>query len=121
MYETIEELKQSCMNCQKCKLCTTRQNIVFGEGNENADIMFIGEGPGGDEDKQGEPFVGKAGQLMNNAFDVVGIKREEVYIANIVKCRPPNNRDPEEDEITSCMNYLRNQVINSVVLFCIPI
>lgn len=111
MYETIEELKQSCMNCQKCKLCTTRQNIVFGEGNENADIMFIGEGPGGDEDKQGEPFVGKAGQLMNNAFDVVGIKREEVYIANIVKCRPPNNRDPEEDEITSCMNYLRNQVI----------
>ena len=73
--------------------------------------MFIGEGPGGDEDRLGEPFVGKAGQLMNKAFDVVGIKREEVYIANIVKCRPPSNRDPEEDEIMTCMDYLRNQVM----------
>ena len=71
MYETIEGLKQSCDNCQKCKLHTTRQNIVFGVGNENAEIMFIGEGPGGDEDRIGEPFVGKAGQLMNKAFDVV--------------------------------------------------
>ena len=111
MYETLEELKQSFENCKKCKLCTTRQNIVFGVGNENADIMFIGEGPGADEDKQGEPFVGKAGQLMNKAFDIVGIKREEVYIANIVKCRPPNNRDPEDDEINACMDYLRNQVM----------
>ena len=111
MYETIEGLKQSCDNCQKCKLHTTRQNIVFGVGNENAEIMFIGEGPGGDEDRIGEPFVGKAGQLMNKAFDVVGIKREEVYIANVVKCRPPNNRDPEEDEIQACMDYLRNQVM----------
>ena len=73
--------------------------------------MFIGEGPGGDEDRLGEPFVGKAGQLMNKAFDIVGIKREDVYIANIVKCRPPNNRDPEEDEIIACMDYLRNQVM----------
>ena len=111
MLENIEELKQDIKDCQKCKLCSTRQNIVFGEGNENAEIMFIGEGPGGDEDKIGEPFVGKAGQLMNKAFDVVGIKREEVYIANIVKCRPPNNRDPEEDEVTACMDYLRNQVM----------
>ena len=111
MYETLEELKQSFENCKKCKLCTTRQNIVFGVGNENADIMLIGEGPGEDEDKQGEPFVGKAGQLMNKAFDIVGIKREEVYIANIVKCRPPNNRDPEDDEINACMDYLRNQVM----------
>ncbi len=111
MYETIEDLKQSCANCKKCKLNTTRQNIVFGVGNENAKIMFIGEGPGGDEDRIGEPFVGKAGQLMNKAFDVVGIKREEVYIANIVKCRPPSNRDPEEDEIKACMDYLRNQVM----------
>ena len=99
MYETLNELQQSFNNCDKCKLCRTRQNIVFGVGNPNADIMFIGEGPGGDEDRQGEPFVGKAGQLMNKAFDIVGIKREEVYIANIVKCRPPNNRDPEEDEL----------------------
>lgn len=111
MYEDLEELKQSFKECKKCKLCTTRQNIVFGVGNPKAEIMFIGEGPGADEDRQGEPFVGKAGQLMNKAFDVVGIKREEVYIANIVKCRPPHNRDPEKDEITTCMNYLRNQVM----------
>ena len=84
MYENIEELKNHIKDCKKCKLCTTRQNVVFGIGNEQADIMFIGEGPGGDEDRLGEPFVGKAGQLMNNAFDIVGIKRENVYIANIV-------------------------------------
>ena len=111
MYENLEELKQSFKECKKCKLCTTRQNIVFGVGNENADIMFIGEGPGGDEDRLGEPFVGKAGQLMDNAFDVVGIKREDVYMANILKCRLPHNRDPEEDEIVACMDYLRNQVV----------
>ena len=111
MYENMEELKQSCKDCKKCKLCTTRQNVVFGVGNEHADIMFIGEGPGGDEDRLGEPFVGKAGQLMNKAFDIVGIKREDIYIANVVKCRPPNNRDPEEDEIVACMDYLRNQVM----------
>ena len=111
MYEKLEELKDVTTNCKKCKLCHTRQNVVFGVGNENADLMFIGEGPGGDEDRLGEPFVGKAGQLMNKAFDVVGIKREEVYIANIVKCRPPHNRDPEPDEIMACINYLRNQVI----------
>lgn len=111
MYEKMEELKETIKNCNKCKLCQKRNNIVFGAGNENADIMFIGEGPGGDEDIQGIPFVGKAGQLMNKAFDVVGIEREEVYIANIVKCRPPNNRDPEQDEVIECINYLRNQVI----------
>ena len=111
MYQNLEELKNNINNCQKCKLCKTRQNIVFGEGNPEAEIMFIGEGPGGDEDKQARPFVGKAGQLMDKAFDVVGIKREEVYIANIVKCRPPHNRDPEEDEVNACMDYLRNQVM----------
>ena len=111
MLENIEDIKQAIANCQKCKLCKTRQNIVFGEGNVRAKIMFIGEGPGGDEDKQGRPFVGKAGQLMDKAFDIVGIKREDVYIANIVKCRPPMNRDPEEDEILSCIDYLRNQVM----------
>lgn len=111
MYEHLEELKQSFINCQKCKLYKTRKNIVFGVGNPNAKIMFIGEGPGGDEDAQGEPFVGKAGQLMNKAFDILEIKREDVYIANIIKCRPPQNRDPEEDEIVACMDYLRNQVM----------
>ena len=111
MYEDLDELKKVTMNCRKCKLCNTRQNVVFGIGNINTDLMFIGEGPGGDEDRLGEPFVGKAGQLMDKAFDVVGIKREDVYIANIVKCRPPHNRDPEEDEINACMDYLRNQVM----------
>lgn len=111
MYENIEELEQEVKQCKKCKLCNTRQNVVFGVGNANTDIMFIGEGPGGDEDRLGEPFVGKAGQLMNKAFDIVGIKRDEVYIANIVKCRPPHNRDPEADEVNACMNYLRNQVM----------
>ncbi len=111
MFETWEELEESIVNCNKCKLCKTRQNIVFGVGNREAKIMFIGEGPGADEDRLGEPFVGRAGKLMNMAFQMVGIKREEVYIANIVKCRPPANRNPEEDEAFACMNYLRNQVI----------
>ena len=90
MFETWEELENSIVNCNKCKLCKTRQNIVFGVGNKNADIMFIGEGPGADEDRLGEPFVGKAGKLMNMAFGIVGIKREEV---------------------NACLNYLRNQVM----------
>ena len=111
MYNNWKELEESIKDCNKCKLCTGRKNIVFGVGNKNADIMFIGEGPGGDEDIQGEPFVGKAGQLMNKAFEALEIKREEVYIANIVKCRPPQNRNPENDESTACMDYLRNQVV----------
>lgn len=111
MYDTWEELEESIKNCNKCKLCNNRTNIVFGCGNKEADIMFIGEGPGADEDAQGEPFVGKAGKLMNEAFIGLGIKREEVYIANIVKCRPPSNRDPEQDETEACLNYLRNQVL----------
>lgn len=111
MYETWEELEQSIQNCQKCKLCQNRHNIVFGEGNKEATIMLIGEGPGADEDSQGLPFVGKAGQLMNKAFQGLGLKREEVYIANIVKCRPPANRVPEEEEAVACLDYLRNQVV----------
>ena len=111
MYDNWEELEHSIIDCKKCKLCKNRTNIVFGTGNKNADIMFIGEGPGADEDKQGEPFVGKAGKLMNEAFKGIGINREDVYIANIVKCRPPSNRVPEEDEATACLNYLRNQVL----------
>lgn len=111
MYDNWEELEKSIEGCKKCKLCSNRNNIVFGQGNKEADIMFIGEGPGADEDKQGLPFVGKAGKLMNEAFKGLGIKREEVYIANIVKCRPPQNRVPEQDEAEACLNYLRNQVI----------
>lgn len=111
MYDNWEDLEKSIENCKKCKLCTNRTNIVFGNGNKNADIMFIGEGPGADEDSQGIPFVGKAGKLMNMAFEGLGIKREDVYIANIVKCRPPQNRTPQADEAEACLNYLRNQVI----------
>ena len=111
MYEDIDELKKSLDDCKNCKLCLARKNIVFGVGNKKTKIMFIGEGPGGDEDRLGEPFVGKAGRLIDEAFDVIGIKREDVYITNVVKCRPPNNRDPEEDEIKACMDYLRNQVM----------
>ena len=111
MYDNWEELEEVIKDCNKCKLCNRRKNIVFGTGNKQADLMLIGEGPGADEDIQGIPFVGKAGQLMNKAFIGLGIKREEVYIANIVKCRPPNNRDPEPDESMTCINYLRNQVM----------
>lgn len=111
MYETWEELEDSIKACNKCKLCSGRKKIVFGCGNKKADIMFIGEGPGADEDIQGEPFVGKAGQLMNKAFEALEIERKDVYIANIVKCRPPQNRNPEKDEVKACMDYLRNQVL----------
>ncbi len=111
MYDNWEDLEKSILECKKCRLCTNRTNIVFGQGNKKARLMFIGEGPGADEDKQGIPFVGKAGQLMNNAFQALEINREDVYIANIVKCSPPSNRVPEDDEVQTCLNYLRNQVI----------
>jgi len=110
MYQNWEELEQKCSNCNKCKLCSGRKNVVIGTGSKNARIMFIGEGPGADEDAQGIPFVGKAGQLMNKAFEGVGLKREEVYIANIVKCRPPQNRNPEKDETEACKEYLEAQI-----------
>ena len=111
MYDNWEELENSIVNCKKCKLCNNRKNIVFGTGKKDADLMFIGEGPGADEDIQGIPFVGKAGKLMNMAFEGIGIDREQVYIANIVKCRPPGNRNPEDDEAVACLDYLRNQVM----------
>ncbi len=110
MYQNWEELEQACNNCKKCKLCNGRKNVVIGTGNKNAKIMFIGEGPGADEDTQGIPFVGKAGQLMNKAFEGLGIKREEVYIANIVKCRPPQNRNPEKEEADACKEYIETQI-----------
>lgn len=111
MFKTWEELEEAIKDCNKCKLCKTRQNIVFGTGNRHTKLMFIGEGPGADEDRLGEPFVGRAGKLMNLAFETLGIDRNEVYIANVVKCRPPANRNPEDDEAVACLNYLRNQVI----------
>ncbi len=111
MFKSWEELENSIKDCKKCKLCEGRQNIVFGVGNKDAKIIFIGEGPGADEDRLGEPFVGKAGKLMNFAFQTLGINRQEVYIGNVVKCRPPKNRDPQEDEVNACIDYLRNQVM----------
>lgn len=111
MYDNWEDLEKAIIGCKKCKLCNNRTNIVFAEGNKNANVMLIGEGPGADEDTQGIPFVGKAGQLMNKAFEGLGIDRSKLYIANIVKCRPPNNRVPEDDEANACLDYLRNQVI----------
>lgn len=110
MYENWEDLENACKNCNKCKLFNVRKHVVIGTGNKNAKIMFIGEGPGADEDLQGIPFVGKAGQLMNKAFAGIGIKRENVYIANVVKCRPPQNRNPEKDEADACREYLISQI-----------
>ena len=111
MYDNWEQLEETAKECKKCKLCQNRNNVVFGTGNRQASLMFICEGPGADEDLQGTPFVGKAGKLMNMAFEAIGLKREEVYIANIVKCRPPGNRNPQDDEANACLDYLRNQVI----------
>ena len=107
----LEQLEQEIKQCNKCDLCKHRTQTVFGTGSKEAKIMFIGEGPGADEDREGIPFVGKAGKLMNMAFQGLGIKREDVYICNVVKCRPPNTRDPEPDEVLGCINYLRNQVM----------
>lgn len=111
MYETWEQLEAEIKDCKKCKLCQNRTNIVLGVGDKNADIMFIGEGPGADEDREGIPFVGKTGKLMDQALIGLGIKRDKLYIANIVKCRPPGNRNPEADEAAKCLNYLRAQVM----------
>ncbi len=97
-------------DCTRCRLHTGRTKLVFGVGNPDADIMFVGEGPGADEDAQGEPFVGRAGQLLNNMITAMGIRREDVYIANIVKCRPPGNRAPEKDEADTCSPFLVQQI-----------
>jgi DNA polymerase len=96
--------------CTRCKLHKGRKNIVFGEGSPSARLMFIGEGPGKDEDAKGRPFVGEAGRLLDRLIDRMGLRREDVYIANIVKCRPPGNRDPEDDEAEACMGFLRQQI-----------
>ena len=96
--------------CEKCRLCQTRTNVVPGEGNPDAALMFIGEGPGRDEDLQGRPFVGRSGELLTRMIRGIGLEREQVYICNVVKCRPPQNRTPEPDEAAACLNYLRAQV-----------
>jgi uracil-DNA glycosylase len=108
---TLEELRCAIGDCRRCKLWSGRTHLVFGIGNPNAKLMFVGEGPGRDEDLQGEPFVGRAGQLLTDIITKgMGLKREDVYIANVVKCRPPQNRNPEPDEVASCEPFLKRQI-----------
>lgn len=108
--ETLEQIRQDLGDCRRCKLAPTRKTIVFGDGNPHAQLVFIGEGPGADEDEQGLPFVGRAGKLLNRMMQTVGLKREDVYICNVVKCRPPGNRTPEKDEVDACSPFLYRQI-----------
>lgn len=122
MNSDFEQLKNQCFSCKECALCNGRHNVVFGVGNENADIMFVGEGPGEQEDLQGEPFVGKSGQLLDKYLSLIDLDRKKnIYIANIVKCRPPMNRDPKPEEQDICINYLRQQVklIKPKIIVCL--
>ena len=117
----LQELRESFKDCNKCGLASTRKNIVFGDGNPEARLMFIGEGPGAEEDNQGLPFVGRSGQLLTKMIEAMGISRKDVFIANIVKCRPPENRDPLMEEAQACIGYLRSQIqiINPEVIVCL--
>jgi len=108
--EPLEKIRTELGECQRCKLGKTRKNLVFGVGNPHARLVFVGEGPGADEDLKGEPFVGAAGQVLNRIITAMGLKREDVYICNVVKCRPPGNRDPEQDEIAACSSFLLRQL-----------
>ena len=117
-----KELQSQCMACTRCGLCQTRHHVVFGVGNPDADVMFIGEGPGEQEDLRGEPFVGPAGMLLYDMLSIIDLDRKtNCYIANIVKCRPPHNRDPEEAEQEACIGYLRSQIalVNPKIIVCL--
>lgn len=107
---TLEAVREELGDCKRCKLYKGRTNIVFGVGSPKTDIVFVGEGPGRDEDLQGEPFVGRAGQLLTRIVEAMGLKRQDVYICNVVKCRPPENRNPESDEISACKPFLEKQL-----------
>lgn len=109
-HEPLEGIRKNLGDCKRCKLGATRKNLVFGTGNPQARLVFVGEGPGADEDEQGEPFVGDAGRMLNRIITAMGIRREEVYICNVVKCRPPGNRNPEPDEIAACAPFLLRQI-----------
>jgi DNA polymerase len=119
--ETLEIIRSDLGECTRCKLHRTRHTIVFGTGNPHADLVFVGEGPGHDEDMQGLPFVGRAGKLLTQMIEAMGLRREQVYIANIVKCRPPENRAPQEDEVAACMPFLLRQIaaIGPQVIVCL--
>ncbi len=119
---TLDELEIKCKNCTKCDLCEGRTNLVFGVGKKDADIMLIGEGPGENEDLQGQPFVGRSGQLLDKFLASVDLSRDKnVYIANMVKCRPPKNRDPKPEEQDMCINWLREQfkIIKPKIIVCV--
>ena len=118
---TWDKLQNACNGCTKCSLSSNRTNVVFGVGNQTADIMFVGEGPGEQEDLQGIPFVGAAGKLLDDMLSNIDIDRTNSYIANIVKCRPPRNRDPEESEQDACIGYLLKQIelVNPKVIVCL--
>lgn len=120
-YTSLKTLYNDVLNCTKCELCKTRTNSVFGEGSLKADLMFIGEAPGRNEDEQGRPFVGEAGKLLDRLIAGIGMKREDAYIANVLKCRPPYNRDPNEYERAACMDYLRAQIafVKPKVIVCL--
>lgn len=107
---SLESVREELGDCRRCNLSKTRTNIVFGIGNPQARLIFVGEGPGEDEDLQGEPFVGRAGQLLTKMIEAMGLKREDVYICNVVKCRPPGNRQPQPDEILTCRPFLEKQI-----------
>ena len=121
MPDTWEALKRDCQNCRACSLASTRTNVVFGDGCETAEILLIGEGPGQNEDEQGVPFVGRAGQLLDDMLEIIGLDRRKVYIANIVKCRPPQNRDPLNVEQDACIGYLRRQtaLLRPKIIVCL--
>ncbi|HVN80593.1 MAG TPA: uracil-DNA glycosylase [Terriglobia bacterium] len=119
--ESLEQIRDDLGDCRRCKLWPTRTHIVFGSGNPSAQLVFVGEGPGADEDMQGLPFVGRAGQLLTKIIESINLKREEVYICNVVKCRPPNNRFPEKDEVAACSSFLVRQLeaIKPKVICCL--
>lgn len=116
-----EKLRATCMNCKGCELSVRRTNVVFGVGNPTAEILFVGEGPGEQEDLKGEPFVGPAGKLLDDMLSIIDLDRDKCYIANIVKCRPPGNRDPKDEEQDACIGYLQNQIalIRPKILVCL--
>lgn len=116
-----DELEKKCIRCTACVLHESRKNVVFGVGNRESEVLFVGEGPGEQEDIQGEPFVGRAGKLLDDMLAIIGLDRSKIYIANMVKCRPPGNRDPLNIEQDACIGYLRNQVslINPKIIVCL--
>ena len=119
---SLDELRAQCLNCKKCGLCETRNNVVFGIGNPDSKVLFIGEGPGENEDLKGEPFVGRGGMLLDKMLSVVDLSRDKnIYIANMVKCRPPKNRDPEENEVAACRPWLEEQIriIDPKIIVCL--